>query len=69
MSGLLIGAEIDGALACFPGFTQAHLIGDPSLSTLYTKALATHKLDSSTLDGGDCVFAGLRAIFTEPDRD
>ena len=68
MSGLLIGAEIGGTLACFPGFPKIFLIGDPSLSTLYADALAMHKLDSSILDGEDCVFAGLRSIFVEPSR-
>jgi len=64
LSGLLIGADIAGALACFPGFAQVHLIGDPALSALYAEALTSHKVTSSALDGGDCAFAGLRSIFT-----
>lgn len=63
LSGLLIGADIAGALGSFPGFAQAHLIGDPALCALYAEALASHKVDSSALDGGDCAFSGLRSIF------
>jgi 2-dehydro-3-deoxygalactonokinase len=66
LSGLLIGAEVAGALQSFPGFGEVSLIGDPALSALYAEALKTHKVDSSALDGGDCAFAGLRSIFTEP---
>jgi len=63
LSGLLIGAEIEGALESYPGFAAARLIGDPALSALYAEALAMHKVDSLALDGGDCAFAGLRSIF------
>jgi 2-dehydro-3-deoxygalactonokinase len=66
LSGLLIGAEVEGALDSFPGFGEVRLIGDPALSALYAEALATHKVASSALDGGDCAFAGLRSIFAEP---
>ena len=64
LSGLLIGADVAGALDCYPGFAQVHLIGEPALSTLYAEALTSHKVDSSALDGGDCAFTGLRSIFT-----
>lgn len=63
LSGLLVGAEIDSALASYPGFAEVRLIGDPTLSGLYTEALAMHEVATSTLDGGDCAFAGLRSIF------
>ncbi|HMA51344.1 MAG TPA: 2-dehydro-3-deoxygalactonokinase [Magnetospirillaceae bacterium] len=64
LSGLLIGADVAGALDCYPGFQQVHLIGEPALSALYAEALTSHKVDSSAVDGGDCAFAGLRSIFT-----
>jgi 2-dehydro-3-deoxygalactonokinase len=64
LSGLLIGAEVTGALDCYRGFGHVHLIGDPVLSDLYAKALTFHKVSSSALDGGDCAFTGLRSIFT-----
>jgi len=63
LSGLLIGAEIEGALESYSGFAEARLIGDPALSALYAEALAMHKVDCLALDGGDCAFAGLRSIF------
>jgi 2-dehydro-3-deoxygalactonokinase len=63
LSGLLIGADVTGALDSFPGFARTHLIGDPALCRLYAEALAFHNVDSSALDGGDCAFAGLRSIF------
>jgi 2-dehydro-3-deoxygalactonokinase len=64
LSGLLIGADVAGALDCFPGFMHVHLIGEPGLSTLYAEALTFHTVTSSALDGGDCAFTGLRSIFT-----
>jgi 2-dehydro-3-deoxygalactonokinase len=64
LSGLLIGADVAGALDCFPGFTHVHLIGEPALSALYAEALTSHTVTSTALDGGDCAFTGLRSIFT-----
>jgi 2-keto-3-deoxy-galactonokinase len=41
------------------------LIGDPALTALYGAALELLDLPSRSLDGGDCVFRGLRLIFSE----
>ena len=65
LSGLLIGADVDGALARFGARERVHLIGDPALSALYAEALKDIGSASVTLDGTDCAFAGLRAIFGE----
>jgi len=63
LSGLLIGSEVEAALNSYAGYGEARLIGDPALSALYSEALSPHKLITTTLDGGDCAFAGLRSIF------
>jgi 2-dehydro-3-deoxygalactonokinase len=63
LSGLLIGGDIDGALACFGVPDQVHLIGEPGLAGLYAEALAGAGVQSERWDGTDCAFAGLRAIF------
>lgn len=63
LSGLLIGGDVDGALDCFGKPRLVHLIGDPALAALYAEALAGAGVASEKLDGGDCAFAGLRAIF------
>jgi 2-dehydro-3-deoxygalactonokinase len=63
LSGLLIGGDVDGALSCFGKTDQVHLVGDPVLSGLYAEALAGIGVASETMDGADCAFAGLRAIF------
>lgn len=63
LSGLLIGGDVDGALACFGKPARAFLIGEPALAALYAQALAGADVKSEILDGTDCAFAGLRAIF------
>lgn len=63
LSGLLIGGDVDGALACFGKPALVHLIGEPALAGLYAEALAGAGVASEMLDGTDCSFAGLRAVF------
>lgn len=65
LSGLLIGSDVDSALRSFGKPASVHLIGDQALSRLYAEALAVHDVGSTILDGTDCAFAGLRAIFSE----
>jgi len=63
LSGLLIGGDVDGALACFGKPERVHLIGEPALAGLYAETLAGAGVASEMLDGTDCALAGLRAIF------
>ncbi|HMA48811.1 MAG TPA: 2-dehydro-3-deoxygalactonokinase [Magnetospirillaceae bacterium] len=63
LSGLLITGDVDGALDCFGKPDLVHLIGEPGLAALYAEALAGAGVASEIWDGGDCAFAGLRAIF------
>jgi 2-dehydro-3-deoxygalactonokinase len=63
LSGLLIGGDVDGALACFGAPDRVHLIGEPALAGLYAEAMAKAGVGSDLLDGTDCAFTGLKAIF------
>ncbi len=71
LSGLLIGADVAGALAQFAAETAPMvLIGDPALTGRYDQALARHGIQTRSLSGEDCALAGLRAIFqTEGAQD
>ncbi len=61
LSGLLIGADIDGALSWQnPG--EVVLIGDNALTRRYAQALGARGIEAHTLDGDACALAGLRAL-------
>jgi len=61
LSGLLIGADVDSAHRLFAP-THVTLICEPTLATLYSRALAPRGVTVERLDGADCVLAGLRAL-------
>lgn len=61
LSGLLIGADVDGALAMLhPG--EVTLIGEPMLVRRYVQALSARGVEAHPLDSDACVLAGLRAV-------
>jgi 2-dehydro-3-deoxygalactonokinase len=61
LSGLLIGADVDGALHWqHPG--EVTLIGEAALTRRYAQVLAARGIEASALDGDACTLAGLRAL-------
>jgi 2-dehydro-3-deoxygalactonokinase len=62
LSGLLIGADVRGALPLFTAAKEAVLIGDGALNERYAYALRRHGIAASCLDGEDCALAGLRTL-------
>jgi 2-dehydro-3-deoxygalactonokinase len=70
-SGLLIGADVGGALEMFgahdPG-TPVLIIGAPRLTESYALALARRGRRAVQVDGAQASFAGLAYIFREQER-
>lgn len=66
VSGLLIGADVGGALALF-GESQAPVlvIGAPKLTDSYAQALARHGRRAVQVDGSGAALAGLAHVFQE----
>lgn len=65
LSGLLIASDVAGALSLFASDMEArtvHLIGAPSLTELYARALAGHSYAARQLDGADAALAGLTQV-------
>lgn len=64
LSGLLIGAEVAGMprLVGLAGDEPVALLGDPTLCSLYRKALNGRGLSSETFDGEAAAVAGLFAL-------
>jgi 2-dehydro-3-deoxygalactonokinase len=63
LSGLVIGADVRGAVPLFPPGAEAVLIGDSALNELYTQALRREGIAASCLDGEQCALAGLRTLW------
>jgi len=63
LSGLLIGADVRGAMPLFGMRTEAMLIGDGALNERYTQALRREGIAVSCLDGEQCALAGLRTLW------
>jgi 2-dehydro-3-deoxygalactonokinase len=70
MSGLLIGADVAGALQLFEvdEKSKVHIVGTSHLVAAYATALARAGRTSSTLDGERTAFAGLGYLHRELDR-
>lgn len=62
LSGLMIGADVRGALPLFGGGGEVVLIGDGALNERYTQALRRQGIPASCLDGERCALAGLRTL-------
>ena len=63
LSGLLIGADVRGAIPLFAAPKEAVLIGDGALNDRYAYALRRQGIAASCLDGADCALAGLRTLW------
>lgn len=62
LSGLLIGSDVQGALALFAAPGEVALIGDSTLTRRYARALHRSGVAVSCLEGEACALAGLRAL-------
>ena len=62
LSGLLIGSDVQGALALFAAPGEVVLIGDLALTRRYARALRRSGLGVSCLEGEPCALAGLRSL-------
>jgi 2-dehydro-3-deoxygalactonokinase len=63
LSGLLIGADVRGALPLFAAPKAVLLIGDGALNERYAYALRREGIAASCLDGERCALAGLRTLW------
>ncbi len=62
MSGLLIGADVAGALQLFDDRPTVHVIGTPQLVKSYSAALVLAGCTAQAIDGETTAFAGLRYL-------
>lgn len=62
LSGLMIGADVRGAIPLFGAQGEAVLIGDGALNERYAHALRRFGLTAACLDGEQCALAGLRTL-------
>jgi 2-dehydro-3-deoxygalactonokinase len=63
LSGLMIGADVHGAVPLFGAPEEAVLIGDGALNERYAKALRREGVTAPCLDGEQCALAGLRTLW------
>jgi 2-dehydro-3-deoxygalactonokinase len=63
LSGLLIGADVQGALPLFAAQGQVVLIADAALNERYARALRRMGVEVICLDGEQCALAGLRFLW------
>jgi 2-dehydro-3-deoxygalactonokinase len=70
MSGLLIGADVRGALSSFEreGTAPVYVIGAPQLTQSYAQALEHHGRTAIQVDGTKAALAGLGLIYREQER-
>jgi 2-dehydro-3-deoxygalactonokinase len=63
LSGLMIGADVVGAIPLFGSPPAVVLIGDGGLNERYVRALRRAGIAASCLDGEQCALAGLRTLW------
>ncbi len=63
LSGLMIGADVRGAVPLFDAPNEVVLIGDGTLNEHYAQALRREGVAASRLDGEQCALAGLRTLW------
>jgi 2-dehydro-3-deoxygalactonokinase len=71
ISGLLIGADVNGALSLFNEHDASGpvlIIGAPQLTASYARALARAGRKSAEVDGAAAALAGLGYVFRERER-
>ena len=62
LSGLVIGADVHGAIPLFEARGEAVVIGDGTLNERYAHAMRREGIAASCLDGEQCALAGLRTL-------
>lgn len=64
LRGLLIGGEIADALRLYPALSRAQvtLIGNPGLSKMFARALASLEIVAKIVESEPCCIAGYRAL-------
>lgn len=62
MSGLIIGADVHGAVANKTQLKEIHIIGDNQLSLRYQKAIELYQLNCHVYSGETTVVAGLQLL-------
>jgi 2-dehydro-3-deoxygalactonokinase len=69
-SGLLIGADVGGALALFDAQQgdAVHVIGTPRLTSSYSMALARRGFKSVVVDGAAASLAGLARLYRDAEQ-
>lgn len=68
ISGLLIGADVAGALDLFRDHDASGdvlVVGEPRLTALYARALAQQGRQSTEIDGATAALAGLAFVFRQ----
>ena len=71
LSGLLIGADVAGAMPLFAGHVEGapvHVIGAPRLNANYVAAIARHGRTAIAIDGARAALAGLALINRDEER-
>jgi len=63
LSGLMIVADVRGAIPLFDTRPEVVLIGDDALNERYAQALRHEGVAASCLDGERCALAGLRTLW------
>ena len=63
LSGLMIGADVRGAMPLFEAKGETVLIGDGALNERYALALRRLGCAASCLDGEQCALVGLRTLW------
>ncbi len=62
LSGLVIGADVHGAIPLFEAGGAVVLVADGALNQRYARALHREGIAASCLDGEQCALAGLRTL-------
>jgi 2-dehydro-3-deoxygalactonokinase len=63
LSGLLVGADVRGAIPLFGATAETLLIGDGALNERYAYAIRREGIVASCLDGEQCALAGIRTLW------
>lgn len=65
LSGLIVGADVTGAMALMAIAGAVHLVCTPQLAALYTAVLTPYAIAAHTIDGDAAALAGLTLIHAE----
>lgn len=65
LSGLLIGSEINSSVNLWAGYGAVDLIGDPTLTQLYSKALKLYGIQAEAFNGENMSSKGLWSLYQQ----